>query len=138
MMPTDFYHAYKRHWEDANYLFNDCRWPNADQLYGFAAECGLKCLMLRFGMVPKPTGDLYGKDRMHIDELWDHYESYRAGVGATGYLLPGRNPFSNWHISQRYAQSSRFSQSHVEAHRQGAEFVRRLVNKAILEGILMA
>jgi hypothetical protein len=138
MMPTDFYHACKRHWEDASYLFNDSRWPNADQLYGFAAECGLKCLMLQFGMVPEPTGDPPRQDRVHIDELWAHYESYRAGVGATGYLLPAQNPFDNWHISQRYMDGSNFSQSYVETHRQGAEFVRRLVNKAILEGILIA
>jgi hypothetical protein len=95
--------------------------------------------MLRFGMVPEPvTGDPPKKDRVHIDELWAHYETYRAGAGAAGYLLPVWNPFANWHISQRYAADSHFSQSYVEAHRQGAELVRRLVNKAILEGILIA
>jgi hypothetical protein len=75
---------------------------------------------------------------VHIDELWAHYESYRAGVGATGYLLPAQNPFDNWHISQRYTDGSGLNQSSVGAHRQGAELVRRLVDKAILEGILIA
>jgi hypothetical protein len=136
VMLTDFYQAYKRHWEDANYLLSDCRWPNADQLYGYAAECGLKCLMLRFGMALTPAGTPPHNDMVHIDKLWVRYETYRAGAGAAGYLLSRQNPFDNWHSSQRYADGSIFSQSSVEIHRQGAESVRCLVNKAISEGIL--
>jgi hypothetical protein len=94
MMATNFYQAYKRHWEDANYLFGDRRWPNADQLY----------------MVPDPaTGNPPNEDMVHIDKLWTRYETYRAG--AAGYLLPGQNPFNDWHASQRYADGSLFSQS---------------------------
>ncbi|MDR2028390.1 MAG: hypothetical protein LBP93_02495, partial [Treponema sp.] len=125
------------HWEDANYLFSDSRWPNADQLYGYAAECGLKCLMLRFGMAFESEGYPPREDRVHSNRLWPRYEAYRAGAGAAGYLLPRQNPFDNWHSSQRYADGSTFSQAHVEAHRRGAKFVRGLINKAILEGILV-
>ena len=49
-MHTDFLDAHKRHWADAEYLFNGSRWANADQLYGVSAECGLKRLMVAFGM----------------------------------------------------------------------------------------
>ncbi|MFP3091573.1 hypothetical protein LQZ21_14745 [Treponema sp. TIM-1] len=97
----------------------------------------MKCLMLEFGMILKPTGVPFDKDRVHIDELWARYETYRAGVGAAGYLLPRQNPFDNWDISQRYANRSIFSQMYVEAHRQGVELVRSLVNKAVLEGRLV-
>ncbi|MDR2376699.1 MAG: hypothetical protein LBD96_09720 [Treponema sp.] len=104
-MQTDFYNAYKRHWEDADYLFNDSRWANADHLYGYAAECGLKCLMRQFGMILDPaTGSPYPQDRLHINDLWHRYEAYRAGFGAAAYLLPRPNPFVNWRISQRYAK----------------------------------
>ncbi|MDR3343642.1 MAG: hypothetical protein LBT14_12850 [Treponema sp.] len=136
-METDFYDAYKRHLEDAEYLYQDSRWANADQLYGYSAECGLKCLMQRFGMqLDARTGMPPNEGRGHIDEIWIKYETYRAGIGATGYTLPGENPFDNWNISQRYANKSNFSQAIVDLHRLGVETVKQLVNKAILEGRL--
>jgi hypothetical protein len=49
-MNTDFYDAHQRHWDDAELLYEKQRWANADHLYGMAAECGLKQLMLAFGM----------------------------------------------------------------------------------------
>ncbi len=42
-MNTNYKNAARRHYEDAEILFNRLRWANADQLYGLAAECGLKC-----------------------------------------------------------------------------------------------
>ena len=42
---TDFADAHRRHWEDAELLHDHGRWANADQLYGFSAECGLKAVM---------------------------------------------------------------------------------------------
>lgn len=49
-MKTDFHDAHERHWDDAERLFEAQRWANADHLYGVAAECGLKWLMVHFGM----------------------------------------------------------------------------------------
>lgn len=49
-MQADYLDAHERHWEDAEHLFQSGRWANADHLYGLAAECGLKKLMLAFGM----------------------------------------------------------------------------------------
>lgn len=49
-MVTDFMDAHHRHWEDAELLFNASRWANADHHYGMVAECGLKRLMIVFGM----------------------------------------------------------------------------------------
>ena len=36
-----------RHWSDAEFFKEDQRLPNADQLYGFAAECALKVALLK-------------------------------------------------------------------------------------------
>jgi hypothetical protein len=136
-MQTDFYDAYYRHWMDAEFLYNDSRFPNADQLYGYSAECGLKCLMGIFGVPLDPvTGKLPPKDRVHIDQVWDRYETYRAGVGIAGYMLPQPNPFDNWNISNRYAHASGFSKTYVEQHKLGAEAVKVLIKKALLEGRL--
>ena len=41
---ADFSNAHNRHWQDAELLFCDRRWANADHLYGFSAECGLKAV----------------------------------------------------------------------------------------------
>jgi len=133
----DFYHAFIRHWHDAEYLYADSRLANADQLYAYSAECGLKCLMERFGMQVDPTsGRPPKKDRIHADQIWDRYESYRVGSVATGYELPATNPFGNWSVNNRYAPDSHFIETDVDVHRSGTEIVKRLINKAILEGRL--
>ena len=40
--PADFSDAHVRHWRDAELLYAARCWGNADQLYGFSAECGLR------------------------------------------------------------------------------------------------
>ena len=37
---VSFLDAHNRHWKDAELLFCRARLANADQLYGFSAECG--------------------------------------------------------------------------------------------------
>lgn len=135
---TDYRDACDRHWDDAENLHGASRLANADHLYGFAAECGLKILMMRFGMTLNPTTGKpsVGADVVHADKLWARYESYRSGnpVG-TGYALPTSNPFANWDVNQRYHNQGVFSAAVVTAHRVGAEEVRKLVKQAELAGL---
>ncbi|QEP44749.1 SAM-dependent methyltransferase [Ectothiorhodospiraceae bacterium BW-2] len=143
-MMADFLDAHQRHWDDAELLFNATCWANADHLYGLSAECGLKRLMERFGMVvDMSTGTPKNHaDRVHIMEhrrqenAWDRYESYRHGKNAVAYALPAQNPFQDWDISQRYAHRTNFTQEIAEAHRDGAKSVHHLITIAVLEGIL--
>lgn len=138
-MQADFLDAHQRHWDDAERLFQVQRWANADHLYGFAAECGLKRLMLAFGMPYDTAKDRPDKlqDRSHADGVWARFESYRSGslLGA-GYAapIPG-NPFSKWNASQRYAHHSNFDQARANGHRNGADAVRTLVLKAQHQGL---
>ena len=71
-MQADFLDAHKRHWEDAERLFQAQRWANADHLYGMAAECGLKRLMQAFGMPLDVSKDrpLKQEDRCRIPDDW--------------------------------------------------------------------
>ena len=69
---TDFADAHRRHWEDAELLYDHERWANADQLYGFSAECGLKAVMRSLGM-PAKTPSQY---RKHVQELWPIFEDF--------------------------------------------------------------
>ncbi|MDW8479215.1 MAG: hypothetical protein RML12_04450 [Xanthomonadales bacterium] len=138
-MQADFLDAHARHWEDAERLFQAQRWANADHLYGLSAECGLKRLMLAFGM-PYDTNKnrpAHGNDRQHANRIWSRYETYRCGhhQGA-GYALPSSNPFQNWEVSQRYAHQLHFDQARALEHRSGANAVRQLVNKAQKEGLI--
>ncbi|BDV00183.1 hypothetical protein TDMWS_02680 [Thermodesulfomicrobium sp. WS] len=138
-MQTDYLDAHERHREDAELLFQTQHWANADHLYGIAAECGLKRLMLAFGMPYDTSNDrpAIGSDRKHADILWARYESYRCGhhLGA-GYALTTPNPFDDWDVGQRYAHRSNFNRDRVEAHRSGAEAVGQLIQKARWEGLI--
>lgn len=132
-MNDDFFDAHKRHWEDAQLLEGSGRFANADQLYGVSAECGLKRLMIIFGMEP----DVPVADRVHADKVWDRFESYRSGhhQGAN-YPIPTENPFLDWNVNQRYAHRSNFDSARLANHRTGAELVRDLITKAIQDGLL--
>jgi hypothetical protein len=142
-MNADFLDAHYRHWEDAETLFVSSRLANADHLYGVAAECGLKSLMIVFGMQIDPNKEgtpTDARDRVHImdskkDSAWDRYESYRYGKVAVSYALPV-NPFLDWDVSQRYANRSEFDEVRVKKHENGARLVQELINIAKKEGLL--
>lgn len=139
MMNVDFYDAHNRHWDDAETLNNAKRLANADHLFGLAAECGLKRLMLAFGMPFDNEKDKPKKseDWVHADGAWARYESYRCGHHrGAAYPLAGPNPFADWRIAQRYAHQSQFDGNRITSHRGGAEDVRRLVKKAAREGLI--
>ena len=138
-MQADFLDAHLRHWDDAEQLFQAQRWANADHLYGLAAECGLKRLMIRFGMgVSASSGSpTVPDDWKHANNIWARYESYRSGkVEGAEYGLPTPSPFDNWDVSDRYAHQSNFNQALAQAHRGGASAVGVLIAEARREGLL--
>lgn len=137
-MNTDFLDAHDRHWQDAGLLFESTRMANADHLYGMAAECGLKRLMVAFGMpIGSDGGPTDESDRIHANHAWVRYEAYRSGhhEGAS-FALPTTNPFRDWNVSQRYANQCNFDHKRVDSHRLGAEAVRKLIGKARKEGLI--
>ena len=126
---ADFRAAHRRHWDDAGLLFDNCRWPNADQLYGFSAECGLKAIMVGEEMMSiADTGKPKRKFRKHIDIFWqvfcdhmgDRREDHMGGRREWAYLrqLPGGEPFANWSTNDRYASGECFDENRVKRHRE--------------------
>lgn len=137
-MNADFLDAHHRHWQDAEQLFQSKRWANSDHLFGMAAECGLKCLMLAFGMPFDTVKDRPANeaDRKHADGIWARFESYRSGhAQGAGYMLLA-DPFADWHVAQRYAHQSKFDQARANGHRVGADVVNQLVRQAQREGLI--
>lgn len=136
-MQTDFFDAHQRHWNDAEYLHQAQRWANADHLYGMSVECGLKRLMMAFGMSIDAQGSPSDKkDRQHADGIWTRFESYRhRHTEGVGYALSA-NPFADWEASQRYAAQSSFDQSRIERHQAGAQAVYALLKKAQKDGLI--
>jgi len=137
-MMTDFLDAHNRHWQDAEQLFTSSRLANADHLYGMAAECGLKRLMIVFGMPLKNDGSPAQKtDWIHANDAWTRYETYRMGHHhGVSMILPTQNPFSDWDVSQRYANQTNFTHSRVATHRLGAKAVHSLIAKAQKDGFI--
>jgi len=138
-MTSDFLNAHHRHLRDADYLFSALHLANADHLYGMAAECGLKRLMIAFGMkLRRADGAPEGReDREHADKVWVRYETYQSGhVQGLQYGLPSSTPFGDWNASQRYAQEQCFDHLRVEQHRAAAHIVRDLVKNAERAGLV--
>lgn len=125
--------------DDAETLYMSERWANADHLYGVAAECGLKRLMLAFGMPWDQVKDRPSAfdDKKHVNDIWLRYDSYRSGyLQGAAYPLLAINPFADWDVNQRYASRSEFDQARVERHRNGAEAVQALIDKARRDGLI--
>lgn len=106
-MRIDFRDAAKRHWEDAELLKEQKRIHNADHHYGVAAECALKEVMVILGTPTDVRGDIDKRFWKHMPDLWSEYQTFAQGRRGARYVSPlGRfsgNPFSDWHMDQRYA-----------------------------------
>ncbi|HRS17559.1 MAG TPA: hypothetical protein P5234_15090 [Thermoanaerobaculaceae bacterium] len=138
-MSTDYVDAATRHRSDADLLHDSKRWPNADQLYGLAAECALKAVMKALGMAVRADGaPLEHHHRVHIDKLWGEFLSLANGSGGASYaaLLTPTNPFANWSVEQRYHCTSSIAQTTVEDHKNGTTAVFSVLSQARQDGRL--
>ncbi len=139
-MKTDFGDAVTRHWEDAELLCNNQRWANADHLYGVAAECAIKAVMVMLGMETKPDdgSPIESRHKKHINRIWGEFSTFAAGRNEGRYsgMLPAGTPFADWDVAQRYAARCEFSEERVTPHRAAACSVRRILGRAKLDGSL--
>lgn len=134
MRPAHFADAHRRHWEDAELLLEHARWANADQLYGYSAECGLKLVMASLGMAVDDVGvPAERRHRVHVQDLWPEFIAF-AGARREGAryvaLLPPDARFADWSHHHRYAHRGHFARSDAQRHRDAADEVRRIVDLA--------
>ena len=119
-------------------LYAASRWANSDHLYGISAECGLKVIMGKFGMITTDTGPSEKRYRVHVNDLWREFISFAEGAGRATYAmrLPSSNPFATWSIHQRYSAQVHFTSAIASGHRSGAQAVRNLITELNRDGLL--
>lgn len=139
-MATDFLDAAHRHLADARLLDREQRYPNADHLYGIAAECMLKAIMVALGAPVSSKGNLHERaHKTHIDLLWSEFCAFVGGAGGASYLPfpPGYRPFPDWDINQRYAPRAGFTDGwlHSKRRREDVHAIALVLEAALLDGI---
>lgn len=139
--PVDFHHAGKRHFNDAELLLRHTRNATAGQLYGFAAECGIKSLLVLSGYPTDPaSGEIVEKKRKfrkHIHELIKNINmlhTYLDGRGAAKYLamLPSIAELSDWTTDHRYYTESALPPSLLK-WRKASQEIMWMLDQAMLD-----
>lgn len=148
--------AARRHFDDGDYCHKDGRLPTADQLYGFAAECAAKCLLLKFtevSMEPKdggtkpsskpwarhPEGPGKFIEFGHVNELIKEIKLLartRSGAPLHALLDEHLRAFRKWHVSLRYSDGTYARADVIDKRREAAKQILSLHEQAVITGRL--
>lgn len=149
---VNYAEAARRHLHDGETLYGIGRHANAGQLFGFAAECGLKAMLIACKVPAGSDGGLPESDptkpqkkhplREHVPQLMNRIAQLRHlipdGVSATRYLavLPGLIHFTNWSIDHRYWRETALPLASVADWRVAAIEVGTMLDQAKQDGVL--
>lgn len=123
---TNMRAAARRHLEAAETLYQGTRRDVAGYLYGLAAECAIKALMLDLGM--RPMVEARGND----DPFYAHFRRLttmlRDGAHARQHLdlrkfTEDTRFMEHWDISMRYSDGKGIREAWVSRWRQNAKDV---------------
>ncbi|MFJ8488798.1 hypothetical protein ACIRBZ_10570 [Streptomyces sp. NPDC094038] len=154
-----FASAAQRHFRDADFLRDDGRLPAADHLYGFAAECATKCLLLHFTEVSmgprpgeaKPSSKPWAEhpdhpgdpDRIiefgHVNELIRDISLLahgRLGAQLQAVIENDLKVFKRWHVKFRYFDGGYAQSDVVDKRRTAARNILVRHQNALLDGKL--
>lgn len=139
-MPN-FRDAALRHIDDCHWLWSDVnvnRADNASQLAAYGAECLLKGILQKAGIL---TLDTYGKPKVpfnvHLNQgpskdLVALYNATQSGVSALP-VLGASQFFSGWTINNRY-DGTLFSSAVSTQHHADAKAFENVLVQALLKG----
>ncbi len=138
---VDYLESGRRHFDDGLRLAAACRLPNAGQLFGLSAECGVKGLLVALGHQTESDGGLgKGPLRKHVNQL--HAASADLSVFLTGRnagrywaMLPSLANFVDWSVDQRYYGTAGIPQSHANWQAAARE-VQEMLQQAQLDGVV--
>ena len=121
-MLEDYALAATRHFRDAALLEQSRRLANADQLFGFAAECAIKRALVELpGFLA--GGRLAPAYQKHVNHLWDsvQVQGIQKRYPNLVRVLKGlQQPFSDWSTDQRYGPDGVVTGAAIERHRKAA------------------
>jgi hypothetical protein len=111
-----------RHYRDGELLSDSLRIANADQLYGFAAECAIKRALVSLPGCAN-SGILASKYREHVERLWDlaQVQGIQKRYPKLMTVLKNlRHPFADWSTNQRYERDDVVTEDALRRHRRAA------------------
>ncbi len=110
--------AAMRHYRDGKLLVDNRRFPNADQLFGFAAECAIKSALMELRQCIQ-DGELRKEYHEHIDSLWKRasLQSLQKRYPKLTTLLRRTSPFNRWSTDLRYAADDAVGELDATSHR---------------------
>jgi hypothetical protein len=138
----NFQVAAHRHFQDAEYLITGNRLANAGQLFGLAAECGIKAVLVE-GLGHQNPGVHLTEGRRNRASLLDQANlqwlddlSNIQGRVSAGYLayICNIGKFANWSVEQRYWNDVALPDS-LSDWQLAATEVMRMLQQAQMDGI---
>lgn len=148
-IPVSYFESARRHFHDAGVLLGGNRSANAGQLFGIAAECGIKAILVASNVPIDTEGSI---DRMpgvrgkgfrdhwpHLGQaLTDLAAAIPDGRTATTYLslIPNLAHFSDWLIEHRYWREAALPLAAVGRWQAAAAEVMAALDQAKEDGRL--
>lgn len=146
---VDYPGAAKRHFEDAIVLESNARPANAGQLFGVAAECGVKAILIACGVLTEPDGTIGRPNGITGKGFRDHMPQLPHAVVTFGHLVPDGRAFAkysaampdlrnfhDWTIDQRYWGESHILTTSVPTWKAAAGNVLKALDLAIADGVM--
>lgn len=129
----DYVNAAQRHFDDAKLLHTQTpsRLANASHLYGFAAECALKSIMLG----SKNKGNV---PRVHLPALFNEFKNHSVTIGNAALACKVKKyaaKFTSWAVEQRYHNQTVFGAQAVSDEADAAKNLLALREQFIRKGI---
>ncbi len=136
--------AARRHLHDAETLYERGRHANAGQLFGFAAESGLKAVLVACGVPTDADGGISQRHRLR-----QHFPILCGRLVTDGHLVPdGRfasvymaqvsclGDFHDWLIDHRYWADAALPIASVSKWRLCAGEIMAMLDQASEDGVL--
>lgn len=135
MAQAAFSKSAKRHYDDACFLEVAGRIPNAGQLFGFAAECGIKAILPLNTSGTAPVRPF--REHIHVlTTLINQINSVLQGRGTQHYLsmIPNIIHFIDWNTDHRYCDERNLPNS-LPNWKIAAEEVMLMLQQADMDGM---